>query len=43
LKGQVRSGDITVGGSRRYQAFEGYLLPQPHFEQLEQKIRPDWQ
>jgi len=37
LKGRVRSGDIAVGGSRRYRAFEGYLLPQPHFEQLEHK------
>ena len=37
LKGRVRSGDIAVGGSRRYRAFEGYLLPQPHFEQLAQK------
>ncbi len=34
LKGRVRSGDIAVGGSRRYRAFEGYLLPQTHFEQL---------
>ncbi len=37
LKGRVRSGDIAVGGSRRYRAFEGYLLSQPHFEQLVQK------
>ncbi len=37
LKGRVRSGDIAVGGSRRYRAFEGYLLPQAHFEQLAQK------
>ena len=34
LKGRVRSGDIAVGGSRRYRAFEGYLLPQAHFDQL---------
>src|SRR5437764_273291 len=34
LKGRVRSGDIAVDGSRRYRAFEGYLLPQAHFEQL---------
>ncbi len=37
LKGRVRSGDIAVGGSRRYRAFEGYLLPQAHFEQLAEK------
>ncbi|GHO71332.1 hypothetical protein KSC_102240 [Ktedonobacter sp. SOSP1-52] len=37
LKGRVRSGDIAVGGSRRYRAFEGYLLPAPHFEHLTQK------
>jgi hypothetical protein len=37
LNGRVRSGDIAVGGSRRYRAFEGYLLPQAHFEQLAQK------
>ena len=37
LKGRVRSGDIAVGGSRRYRAFEGYLLPQPHFSELVQK------
>jgi Tn3 transposase DDE domain len=37
LKGRVRSGDIAVGGSRRYRAFEGYLLPQPHFSDLVQK------
>jgi len=37
LKGRVRSGDIAVGGSRRYRAFEGYLLPQEHFTQLVQK------
>lgn len=37
LKGRVRSGDVAVGGSRRYRAFEGYLLPTPHFEQLTQK------
>ncbi len=34
LKGRVRSGDIAVDGSRRYRAFEGYLLPAPHFERL---------
>jgi hypothetical protein len=39
LKGRVRSGDIAVGGSRRYRAFEGYLLPQAHFEQLAEKNR----
>ena len=37
LKGRVRSGDIAVSGSRRYRAFEGYLLPTPRFEQLVQK------
>jgi Transposase. len=37
LKGRVRSGDIAVNGSRRHRTFEGYLLPQPHFEQLVQK------
>jgi TnpA family transposase len=37
LKGRVRSGDIAVGGSRRYRAFEGYLLQKAHFEQLAQK------
>lgn len=37
LKGRVRSGDIAVNGSRRYRTFEGYLLPQPHFDQLVQK------
>ena len=26
-----------MGGSRRYRAFEGYLLPQAHFEQLAEK------
>jgi len=37
LKGRLRSGDVAVGGSRRHQAFEHYLLPQPHFAQLAQK------
>jgi TnpA family transposase len=37
LKVRVRSGDIAVDGSRRHRAFEGYLLPAPHFEQLAQK------
>lgn len=36
LKGRLRSGDIAVGGSRRYRTFEGYLLPQTHFAQLTQ-------
>ena len=37
LKGRVRSGDVAVGRSRRYRAFEGYLLSAPHFEQIVQK------
>jgi hypothetical protein len=34
LKGRVRSGDIAVGGSRRYRASTCYLLLQAHFDQL---------
>jgi TnpA family transposase len=34
LKGSVRSGDVTVSGSRRYRSFENYLLPPARFEQL---------
>jgi len=37
LKGQVRSGDVAVSGSRRYRSFENYLLPPVHFEQLTEK------
>ena len=37
LKGRVRSGDVAVGGSRRYRSFENYLLPPAHFAQLTEK------
>jgi TnpA family transposase len=37
LKGRLRSGDVAVGGSRRYRTFENYLLPSAHFEQLVEK------
>jgi len=37
LKGRIRSGDVAVGGSRRYRTFENYLLPKPQFEQLAEK------
>src|SRR5216110_1411037 len=37
LKGRVRSGDVAVGGSRRYRSFENYLLPPARFEQLTEK------
>ncbi|GHO53585.1 hypothetical protein [Ktedonobacter robiniae] len=40
LKGRVRSGDIAVNGSRRYRAFEGYLLPQPVLNSLSRNTGP---
>ena len=49
LKGRVRSGDIAVGGSRRYRSFENYLLSPARFEHLTEKqqtrlaVEPDAQ
>jgi len=37
LKGRVRSGDVAVGGSRRYRSFENYLLSPTYFEHLTEK------
>ncbi|MEQ5306289.1 Tn3 family transposase [Providencia rettgeri] len=34
LKGALRSGDIWVKGSRRYQNFDDYLIPSADFEKL---------
>lgn len=34
LRGGLRSGDIAVAASRRYQAFESYLLPKAYWDQL---------
>lgn len=32
LKNALRSGDISVAGSRQFRAFEDYLIPRPEFE-----------
>ncbi|MBP6797727.1 MAG: Tn3 family transposase [Luteimonas sp.] len=34
LRERLRAGDIWVAGSRRYRAFDDYLLPKPTFEAL---------
>jgi hypothetical protein len=36
LRSGLRSGDIWVAGSRRYKAFEDYLMPQGQWEWLKQ-------
>ena len=33
LKNALRSGDVSVRGSRQFQDFEDYLMPQREFEQ----------
>jgi hypothetical protein len=33
LKNALRSGDVSVRGSRQFQDFEDYLMPRPEFEQ----------
>jgi hypothetical protein len=33
LKNALRSGDVSVRGSRQFQDFEDYLMPQLEFEQ----------
>ena len=35
LRERLRAGDVWVAGSRRYRAFDDYLLPQPTFEALQ--------
>src|SRR5690349_5176798 len=37
LSARLRSGDVAVGGSRRHQPFEDYLLPKAHYSQLVEK------
>jgi hypothetical protein len=37
LNARLRSGDVAVGGSRRHQPFEDYLLPKQEFAQLIEK------
>ena len=37
LNARIRSGDVAVGGSRRHQPFEDYLLPKQEFAQLIEK------
>lgn len=34
LRERLRAGDVWVAGSRRYRAFDDYLLPRPTFEAL---------
>lgn len=34
LRDRLRAGDVWVAGSRRYRAFDDYLLPRPTFEAL---------
>ena len=33
LKNALRSGDISVSGSRQYRAFEEYLMPHAEFKE----------
>lgn len=37
LNARLHSGDVAVGGSRRHQPFEDYLLPKQEFAQLVEK------
>ncbi|GHP01203.1 hypothetical protein KSF_112500 [Reticulibacter mediterranei] len=37
LNARLHSGDVAVGGSRRHQPFEDYLLPKQEFAQLIEK------
>jgi TnpA family transposase len=37
LNARLQSGDVAVGGSRRHQPFEDYLLPKQEFAQLIEK------
>ncbi|MBO0794440.1 MAG: Tn3 family transposase [Ktedonobacteraceae bacterium] len=37
LSARLRSGDVAVGGSRRHQPFEDYLLPKAHYSSLVEK------
>ena len=32
LKNSLRSGDVSVAGSRQFRDFEDYLMPQPEFD-----------
>jgi hypothetical protein len=34
LKKALRSGDVFVRGSRQFQDFEDYLMPQPEFDRI---------
>ncbi len=33
LKNALRSGDVSVVGSRQFRAFDDYLIPRPGFQQ----------
>jgi len=35
LKGALRSGDIWVTGSRQFKDFDDYMVPMPHFKNLQ--------
>src|SRR5438270_11989850 len=42
LNNGLRSGDLYVLGSRRYQTFESYLLTKEHWTHVKQQARRAW-
>ena len=41
LKNALRSGDVSVAGSRQFRAFDDYLIPRPEFQQsLKERTLP---
>jgi hypothetical protein len=34
LRHRLRAGDVWVAGSRQYQAFDEYLMPQPDWREM---------